>query len=39
MMDTRTIALAALAISIVVGVLLYMHSRPNMAGLPHGMTS
>lgn len=37
-METRTIAMAALAISIVVGILLYLHSRPNALGLPHGMT-
>lgn len=38
-METRTIAVAALVISIVVGVLLYLHSRPNADGLPHGRTS
>lgn len=38
-MDTRTIAYAALAIAIIVGVLLYMHARPNPDGLAHGRTS
>ncbi len=38
MPETRTIAIAALAIAIIVGVMLYMHSRPNIAGLPHGVT-
>jgi hypothetical protein len=38
MPETRTIAIAALAIAIVVGIMLYVHSRPNIAGLPHGVT-
>jgi hypothetical protein len=38
MPETRTIAIAALAIAIVVGVMLYLHTRPNIAGLPHGVT-
>lgn len=38
-METRTIAIAALAVAIVVGVLLYMHARPNPDGLAHGRTT
>lgn len=39
MMETRTIAIAALVIALAVGALLFMHARPNADGLPHGRTS
>lgn len=37
-MTDRRIAIAALVLAAVVGVLLVLHARPNPLGLPHGMT-
>jgi len=38
-METRTIAFLALGISIVVGILFYLHTMPTALGLPHGRTA